>query len=256
MPYFRRPKDHEHPYAQISNDMLDDGDISFKAKGLLSYLLSRSDDWKVYQSQLARLGPDGEYAVRSGLKELREAGYIEREPERNDDGTIAEWVYIIYETPIDADESRTGFSRPGLPSSGSPNTGESQSTNTDIHQNGEYQNERAHAREEDQAKDRDGPAVQVWVDVTGERPNIATLSTLKDWLTADDAPPWDRDAFRDAVREAHLNVNGNASRIRVGFLAEQYQQKLARKDRTSSRDDPVGPRVPDVSETRQRYAQE
>lgn len=99
MPTFRRPKNHEHPYAQISNDVLNDEHLSFKAKGILSYLLARPDDWETYQSHLADLGPDGEHAVRSGIKELREAGYLERTVVRGEDGQYEGYEYIVYEHP-------------------------------------------------------------------------------------------------------------------------------------------------------------
>jgi len=114
MPTFRRPKDHEHPYAQISNDVLNNEQLSFKAKGILSYLLARPDDWETYQSHLADLGPDGKHAVRSGIKELREAGYLERAVVRGPDGQYQGYEYIVYEHPsspglTESDSSESGF---------------------------------------------------------------------------------------------------------------------------------------------------
>jgi len=210
MAYFRRPKDHEHPYAQISNAMLEDDTLSFKAKGLLSYLLSRCDDWDVYQSQLADLGPDGETSVRSGIDELMEAGYIQREPRRNEDGTIAEWEYVVRESPLDDDEARSGFSR-----SGSSKTGKAGTTNTDTHQNGK----------EARAREGDTEGVQIWVDVTGERPTIGTRQELKKYFTTE-APRWDPEAFRSVLREAYVNVDRDARRIQLGYLESAYEKEL------------------------------
>lgn len=132
MPTFRRPKDHEHPYAPIPNTVLEDDRLSFKAKGLLCYLLSKSDDWEVYQSQLENLGPDGEHAVRSGLDELREAGYIDRNKKRGDLGEFAGYEYIIYEEPV-----ATGS---GKPETGKSSTGKSSIGKSGPTKDGQYQN--------------------------------------------------------------------------------------------------------------------
>lgn len=131
MPTFRRPKDHEHPYAQIANDILDDGELSFKAKGLLSYLLARSDDWEVYQSQLASLGPDGRSAVRSGIKELREAGFLERRVVRDDDGQFDGYEYVVYERRHSPGISETENSEIGKSDFGKSDPTNTDSTNTD-----------------------------------------------------------------------------------------------------------------------------
>jgi len=68
--------------------------------------------------------------------------------------------------------------------------------------------------------------VEVWVDVTGERPNAGSRQSLKDAFTRSDAPPWDEDTFRKALREAYQNVDLDAGRVRIGYLMTAYQQKL------------------------------
>jgi hypothetical protein len=121
--------------------MLEDDRLSFKAKGLLSYLLSRSDDWDVYQSQLADLGPDGESAVRSGLQELMELGYLNRKKLRKEDGTFKGYMYVIYEHG-NASVTGSGKSETGKSNIGESDTGKSQPTNTDRHQHGKHQDGR------------------------------------------------------------------------------------------------------------------
>jgi hypothetical protein len=214
MPYFRRPKDHEHPYAQISNAVLEDERLSFKAKGLLAYLLSRCDEWTIYQSQLANIGPDGESAVRSGIEELIDVGFLERKKRRADDGTFSGWTYIVYEQPAEAKNTETGFSDVG-----SSEVGESQLTNTD-----EQQNENTSPR----AREDDPPGVTVWTDVTGQRPSIGTREQLKKAFSRDGGPRWDKVAFQETLREAQQNVGGDADRIRVGYLMSSYKKRLAR----------------------------
>ena len=73
--------------------------------------------------------------------------------------------------------------------------------------------------------------MQIWVEVTGARPNIATLQTLKAWLTADNAPPWNADVFRSTLEQAYLNVDRKTHRIRVGYLKDSYEKKLDYSER-------------------------
>ncbi|QGJ92855.1 helix-turn-helix DNA binding domain protein [Arthrobacter phage Pureglobe5] len=70
-----RPSDN---FAQIHNAALADGRLSFKARGILAYLLSRPPGWKTSADRLAQSGVDGERAIKSGLKELEEFGYLTR----------------------------------------------------------------------------------------------------------------------------------------------------------------------------------
>lgn len=70
-----RPSDN---FAQIHNAALADGRLSFKARGILAFLLSRPPGWKTSAERLAKSGIDGERAVKSGLKELEAHGYLKR----------------------------------------------------------------------------------------------------------------------------------------------------------------------------------
>ena len=70
---------HDHGYVVIQNKALEDSRLSCKARGLLAYLLTRPKDWSVNCKHLATIGPDGPTAIRSALKELRNAGYAKLE---------------------------------------------------------------------------------------------------------------------------------------------------------------------------------
>ena len=90
-----RPSDN---FAQIHNAALADGRLSFKARGILAFLLSRPPGWKTSVERLARSGTDGERAVKSGLKELEVLGYLKRSRSHGPDGT---WIHnqIITDQP-------------------------------------------------------------------------------------------------------------------------------------------------------------
>lgn len=79
-------------FTVLPNAALSDERLSFKARGLLAYVLSKPDHWRTNSQHLTTVGPDGLTSVRSGLQELREAGYAVLVKGRNVDGTIAsEW---------------------------------------------------------------------------------------------------------------------------------------------------------------------
>lgn len=73
-------------FSQISNAILLDERLSFKARGILALLISRPQGWQVYVKELTkRSNKDGRRAVQSGLKELAEWGYIALLPIYNDE---------------------------------------------------------------------------------------------------------------------------------------------------------------------------
>jgi hypothetical protein len=96
----------EREFAQISNSLIGDPNLSAKAKGILIYLISKPIDWEVRFSDIKKHMKDGETAIRSGLRELEKAGYIKRGIERTDDGKFSEWIWNVYEKPLKP-ENRT-----------------------------------------------------------------------------------------------------------------------------------------------------
>lgn len=95
-----RTSKRENPYVMIDKYGLNDERLSWKAKGLLVYLLSKPDDWQVYESDLVKRAADGRDAVRTGLKELMEYGYLSRRQIRGENGSFGHMEYIVYERPI------------------------------------------------------------------------------------------------------------------------------------------------------------
>lgn len=92
---------HDRDYTVIANDALRDERLSWKARGLLAYLLTKPDDWTVMQAELEAAGPDGRSAVRAGLAELERHGYLERERTvaRVDGQTVTTLETSLWETP-------------------------------------------------------------------------------------------------------------------------------------------------------------
>jgi|GEM_PF-2807491 len=88
-------------FTIIDNRIFLDETLSWKAKGILSYLLSRPEDWDIQKKDLVNRSSDGETSVDTGLKELMSTDHVERVTKRNKDGTIDKWVYYVFEDPKD-----------------------------------------------------------------------------------------------------------------------------------------------------------
>lgn len=96
----RIKKQYTKGFTTINNDILNDTELSFKAKGLFSYLWSLPDDWVYYETEVTKHSTDGRGSVRSGLKELEEKGYLKRERERNDKGQLVNADWQLADTPM------------------------------------------------------------------------------------------------------------------------------------------------------------
>jgi hypothetical protein len=95
-------KDKNCPFVRIDNRIFTDQRLSFKAKGVLGYLLSRPDDWVVRTSDLAKRSTDGTASIRSAMKELRRCGYASLEIIRGEGGRVDGSSWVIFEEAVTA----------------------------------------------------------------------------------------------------------------------------------------------------------
>lgn len=86
-------------YTVMSNVHLRDQNLSLKAKGLLSLILSLPEDWHYSIRGLAKICREGKAGITSGLKELENAGYLTRHQLRGERGQMGQTEYVIYEKP-------------------------------------------------------------------------------------------------------------------------------------------------------------
>ena len=87
-------------YTAMSNHHLRDKNLSLKAKGLLSLMLSLPDDWKFSVKGLAAICLEGEDSIRAALQELEKQNYVKRHRARNGRGCFGDSEYEIYEQPL------------------------------------------------------------------------------------------------------------------------------------------------------------
>ena len=86
-------------YTVMSNHHLRNTNLSLKAKGLLSLMLSLPEEWDYTTKGLARICKDGVDSICAGVRELEEQGYVIRERVRNPNGQLGSIEYTILEQP-------------------------------------------------------------------------------------------------------------------------------------------------------------
>ena len=87
-------------FTIINNGVLNNTQLSWKAKGLFAYLWSQSDSWDFYEVEVLKHSTDGRASLRAGLKELEEHGYLKRYRNRDDKGILRESKWILSEQPM------------------------------------------------------------------------------------------------------------------------------------------------------------
>ena len=86
-------------YTVMSNHHLRNKELSLKAKGLLSQMLSLPEDWDYTLKGLSLINREKIDAIREAIKELERAGYIVRSRERDEKGRLRGADYVIFEQP-------------------------------------------------------------------------------------------------------------------------------------------------------------
>ena len=86
-------------YTVMSNHHLRNKELSLKAKGLLSQMLSLPEDWDYTLAGLSLINRESIDAIRTAVWELEKAGYITRRQGRDEKGKMTAIEYTIYEQP-------------------------------------------------------------------------------------------------------------------------------------------------------------
>lgn len=101
--------DREHPYVMVSRALAQQRGLSYEARGLMLYLLSKPKDWQARMADLQAEGAIKRTALRSILHELEAAGYLVRERVWNPETKRLTWITNIYETPPAAERQGVDF---------------------------------------------------------------------------------------------------------------------------------------------------
>jgi DnaD/phage-associated family protein len=130
---FRVEKNKDNPFVMIDRRPIENPCLSWRAKGVLTYLVSRPDNWIVRLGDLVKRSPEGVYAVRAALKELTKAGHITRREEREEGtGRFKQYVLEVRELPIS--NPPTNLPQAAEPQAGNLTLNDTDSNETDINE--------------------------------------------------------------------------------------------------------------------------
>ena len=126
-------------YTVMSNHHLRNKNLSLKAKGLLSQMLSLPDDWDYTLKGLAAINKESVDAIRTAIWELEDAGYVVRTRVRDERGCLRGCDYYVYEYP-QTPSSGSSSSAESVPPILEPLTSDSAALGNPIQLNKEIQN--------------------------------------------------------------------------------------------------------------------
>ena len=86
-------------FTILDNTCIRDCNLSWKAKGLHTYLMSLPEDWKICLSDLVNRSVDGRDSMNTAIKELENFGYLKRVIERKENGCFKHFCYVVFECP-------------------------------------------------------------------------------------------------------------------------------------------------------------
>ena len=86
-------------FTILDNTCIRDNQLSWKSKGLHTYLMSLPEDWKICLSDLIKRSIDGRDSVTSAIRELESRGYIQRDVQRTEKGCFKNFCYMVFESP-------------------------------------------------------------------------------------------------------------------------------------------------------------
>ena len=96
----RIKRDRSNHITILDQELVRDSQLSWKARGIFAYLWSQSENWDFNEVEVAKHSTDGRDALRSGLKELEDAGYLDRKRERDSKGRVGSSKWVLHEKPM------------------------------------------------------------------------------------------------------------------------------------------------------------
>ena len=216
------------PFSIIPNTILEDQRLSWKSKGLLCYLISRPDGWKVLIQDLIKRSTDGRDAVKTALAELRVAGYAEIIKERNEKGQVQGSFYQISDTPIIPTDGKTNerkTRRTENPTDGKPDGRKTRSYNNKDNNNKDNNNK----EEEEEEKESVAPSATSLFEEPSSSPLVEFLNAESAWLATLPGQPSEFQLFSLKLRYSAEKISAAASTLSA-WLKKQKGKKADVRD--------------------------
>lgn len=107
-------------FTITNNQLIRDDRLSWKARGIFTYLWSMSDGWDFRVDEVTRHAKDGRDSLRAGLKELEEYGYLKRQYKQNNVGKLDGYEWILNDSPEAGKSAENSVESEENPESGKP----------------------------------------------------------------------------------------------------------------------------------------
>ncbi len=95
----REERGNGNRYFVAGYDAMGESQLSYKAIGILMYVLSKPDNWEANEDDLVKRHDDGRASVRAGIAELIDHGYMHRCRVVDERGRVIRWRLDTYESP-------------------------------------------------------------------------------------------------------------------------------------------------------------
>lgn len=191
--------DFDRGFTRLPNEWVRDERLSWKARGLLAYLMSHSEGWSTSIRDLERHGPDGRDSIRAGIAELEAAGYLVREQGRDRDNRFVEAEYVITDP---SNVPMTGNPTTGNPTTENPSTYKKNSEA--VEQSPEHEQQPASADQQNQSDAREYQVVPDRTGLASYRQMVMLGDLWKAsgrWVTEEQVAGWRKLSIAEADTE-------------------------------------------------------
>lgn len=107
-------------FTITNNQLIRDDRLSWKARGIFTYLWSMSDGWDFRVNEVSGHAKDGRDSLRAGLKELEEYGYLKRHYKQNNGGKLDGYEWILNDSPATGKSAENSIESNDIPATGKP----------------------------------------------------------------------------------------------------------------------------------------
>ena len=107
-------------FTITNNQLIRDDRLSWKARGIFTYLWSMSDGWDFRVNEVSRHAKDGRDSLRAGLKELEEYGYLKRQYKQSNGGKLDGYEWVLNDSPVAGKSTENSIESNDFPASGKP----------------------------------------------------------------------------------------------------------------------------------------
>jgi len=100
----------DDPFSRVPKEILEDRRISWRAKGIIAYLLGKPNDWTVQTGDIIARSTEGRDAVRKAFRELKNAGYARLEVIRDSNGQVVGKQWTVSDvSDLDRETKKPSF---------------------------------------------------------------------------------------------------------------------------------------------------